>query len=71
MLKKITQSPFLNLFSGLILLVTAGYETWESFDDFSVGVHHGILVFSLIQIVKSIPEIMHGLKEIEEAAASS
>ena len=67
MLKKITQSPYLNLFSGAILLFTAGYETWNTFGEASLGVHHGIVVFSIIQIVKTIPKIMHGLKEVEKA----
>lgn len=67
MLKKITQSPYLNLLSGLILLMTAGYETWDSFEQATIGAHHGILVFGLIQIVKAIPEITVGLKELEAA----
>lgn len=68
MLKKITQSPYLNLLSGLILLTTAGYETWDSLEEATMGAHHGILIFSLIQIAKAIPEIMVGLKELDEAA---
>lgn len=67
MLRKITQSPFLNLFSGLVLLVTSAYEIAISVDEAFIGVSHGILVFSIIQITKVIPEIMHGLTEIEEA----
>lgn len=67
MLKQITQSPYLNLFSGLILLATAGYETISTLDESSLGVHHGILIFSVIQIIKVFPEIMHGLTEIQEA----
>jgi hypothetical protein len=67
MLRQITQSPYLNLFSGLILLITSGYETIVTLDKVSLGVHHGILVFSIIQIVKVIPEIMHGLTEIQDA----
>lgn len=67
MLQRIINSPFLNLISGLVLLVSAGYETVESFDHLTLGAHHGILFFSIVQIAKSIPEILHGLKEIDEA----
>ena len=67
MLKKITQSPYLNLLSGIILLLTASNEIWESFEKSSVGARHGIFIFSIIHILKSIPEITHGLKEVEEA----
>lgn len=67
MLKKIVQSPYLNLLSGVILLITAGYETWTSIEDMSLGVHHGMLIFSLAHIARTIPEVMHGLKELNEA----
>ena len=66
MLKRITHSPYLNFLSGVILLITAGYEVWESFGEISLGAHHGVAFFGIIQILKSIPEINHGLKELEE-----
>ncbi len=67
MLKKITQSEYLNLISGIILLITSGYEIFESFAEPSIGAHHGILIFGIIQILRAIPEIVHGLKELEDA----
>ncbi len=67
MLRKITQSPYLNLISGLILLLSSAYEIITTIDETSFAVRHGILIFSIIQIVKVIPEILHGLTEIEEA----
>ncbi len=67
MLRKITESPYLNLLSGLILLITSAYETFTTLDQATLGVPHGILVFSIIQIAKAIPEIMHGLTEVREA----
>lgn len=67
MLKKIIQSPYLNFLSGVILLITAGYEVWESFGETAVSATHGILVFSVVHIFRTIPEILHGLEEIETA----
>lgn len=67
MLKKITNSPYLNLLSGSILLVTSVYEISITASEALFGVSHGILVFSIIQMIKVIPEIMRGLTEIEEA----
>ena len=67
MLNKITQSSYLNLLSGTILLITAGYEMWEGFGEAGLGAHHGVAFFGLIQMLKSIPEIMVGLKELEQA----
>lgn len=67
MLEKITKSPFLNLFSGLVLLSTSAYETIMTLGEGHIGVHHGVLVFSIIHIVKVFPELMHGLTEVQEA----
>jgi hypothetical protein len=67
MLRQVTQSPYLNFFSGLILLTTSIYDIVMTVDKASFGVRHGILIFSIIQIVKVIPEIMHGLTQIQEA----
>ena len=67
MLRRITQSPYLNLLSGLILLTTSIYEIVMTVDKTSFGIRHGILIFSIIQIIKVIPEIMHGMTQIQEA----
>ncbi len=67
MFSKITQSSYLNLLSGTILLITSGYEIWEGFGEASLGTQHGVAFFGLIQIFKSIPEIMLGLNELEKA----
>lgn len=66
MLEKIVKSPYLNLLSGIVLLVMSAFETWDSFGDGSIGAHHGLLVFSVVHILKLLPEIMHGLREIDE-----
>lgn len=67
MLRQITRSPYLNLLSGMILLSAALYEIVVSVDEAAFGLRHGILIFSIIQIVKTLPEIMHGLTEIQDA----
>jgi membrane protein required for beta-lactamase induction len=67
MLRRITQSPYLNLLSGLILLMTSAYEIMVALDGVYFGVRHGVLIFSIIQIGKVIPEILHGLTEIQES----
>ncbi|MCD6525595.1 MAG: hypothetical protein J7K75_01210 [Desulfuromonas sp.] len=54
MLKKIVESPYLNLLSGLVLLMTAGYETWKKFEEFHLAAHHGIVFFSIVHIVKKL-----------------
>ena len=67
MLKKIVNSPYLNILAGVILLITAGIEIFESMEQPEIGMHHGIFVYAIVHILKSIPEIMHGLDDIEKA----
>ena len=71
MFENFIKSPFINLFCGLILFLTSGYETWISIDEFIVGAHHGILIFSIIQILKAIPDILQSFKEINMAVPST
>lgn len=65
-LTEITESPWLNLASGLILLITSGYEAWNSIGNLSLHAYHGVAAFGLIQTIKAIPELLHGLKEVQE-----
>ena len=67
MLRKISESPYLNIVSGVILLLTSGYEIWESFGESPIGSRHGVAIFGLSQIIKSMPEIIDGLKKYKEA----
>ena len=71
MLKKVVENPYLNFLSGMVLFITSGYETWTSFGEESLGAHHGVLLFSLIHILKVLPDIMEGLAELEEAHEAS
>ncbi|MCP4076209.1 MAG: hypothetical protein GY744_08490 [Gammaproteobacteria bacterium] len=66
MLKRIAESAYLNLASGIILVVTAGYEVVDLFGEAGIGVHHGVTIFGVVQIIKSIPEFTHGMKELNE-----
>lgn len=60
----------MNLLSGIVLFLTAGNEIWDSFGEASIAVHHSVALYGLIQILKSLPDIMEGLKEVEEAEES-
>jgi hypothetical protein len=65
MLKRILHSPHLSLFAGVVLLLSAGYETITTLESFTLGAHHGILLYSLIHIAKAIPELKEGIGQIE------
>lgn len=66
MLAKITENPIFNLLAGIILIITAGYECWDTIGEFKLGAHHGVAVFGLFQVLKSFPELLHGTKELKE-----
>ena len=66
MLAKITENPFFNLVAGMILIITAGYECIDTLGEFKLGVHHGVAVFGLFQVLKSFPEMFHGAKELKD-----
>ncbi len=71
MLNSFVQSPFVNLLCGLILLLTSGYEAWNTTEEFTIGAHHGVLFFSIVQILKALPEILQGSKEINVSVEST
>jgi hypothetical protein len=67
MLEKITKSPYLNLISGLVLLITASIETYEGLaQEMEFGIHHGILLYSILHLIRAIPEAMHGFDDLEK-----
>ena len=63
-LEKIARSPYLSLVSGIVLLVTAGWQIVSSFGEGGVGAHHGVAFYGLVQIIRSFPEIVYGAKDI-------
>lgn len=67
MLNRFIKNPFTNLLSGIILLLSSGYEVWSTIEEFTVGAHHGVLLFSIVHILKSLPEVLQGTKEINVA----
>ena len=69
-LKKIVSSPQLNLLVGLLLLYSGLSESWYEFqkmEDFHIGVHHGVILFSLMQILKTLPELFEGMDRLTQA----
>ena len=59
-------SPYLNLASAPLLLMSSGYEIWSRLAEHSVGVRHGVLLFSLIQIFKTLPDIAENLEKMRK-----
>ncbi len=65
LITRIAHHPYLNLFSGLVLLITASHEILLSLHEGKgIASHHGIAVLGVVQIIKSLPELMHGAEGI-------
>ena len=72
-LRWVAENPFLNLFSGLILVVAGLLECIATLVDgwyeLPIGSHHGLVLFGLLQMVKALPDTMKGLGFIEVSEA--
>jgi len=36
-------------------------------EGFRIGAHHGVILFAILQIMKTVPDFFEGLEYIEEA----
>ena len=70
-LKAFAQHPATQLITGLVLLISGGWEVvldlMNAEQSFRLGVHHGVALFGLIQILGSLPEVVEGLNRSFEA----
>jgi|TARA_B100001146_G_scaffold157903_1_gene139016 hypothetical protein len=60
-LKSIIQHPYLDLAVVGILLYSGISETLSEMEErkeFKLGVHHGIILFSIMHILKTLPELV-------------
>ncbi|WP_337173948.1 hypothetical protein [Paludisphaera sp.] len=72
--RRFTNHPATRLATGLILVVCSiaeGYDTF--FDDVRHGrlrAHHGLLIFGLMNMLRSMPDFVEGLESATEALAA-
>lgn len=64
-LRAVIASPYTQLITGVILLVsgcaTTYYEFAEADHTFRLGVHHGIVIWAVVQILGSLPDLIDGI----------
>jgi len=65
-LKEFVENPWINLISGLILLITSGNEILKTLGESDIGAHHGVAFFGLVQIIQSLPHILHGTEQVSK-----
>jgi len=70
-LKAFVKHPATQLATGLVLIISgmaeAIYDFTSAEHSFRLGVHHGVLVFGLVQVLGSLPELIEGLDRTFEA----
>ncbi len=67
MLKAIVCNPGINAMVGLILVISSGIEIFENSELGVVGSHHGVFLFGMMQTLKCLAELLHGLDSLEKA----
>ncbi len=68
-LKRFVKNPYVNIVVGILFLFSGVYETvreLKELEGFRIGVHHGVILFSLLQILKTVPDFFEGMEYIEE-----
>ena len=70
-LRQFIESPYTNLFVGLILFLTGLSDAWDTFYDdlshFRFHVHHGIMIYGLFSVVKTIPDLFSSLQYVHQS----
>lgn len=70
-LKKYVHHPAVELATGLILLISGIATTYHEFQaadhSLRLGVHHGVMVWALVQVLGSLPDLIDGLERSVEA----
>ena len=68
LLSKFAENTYVKLVAGLTLLLTSFYELVTEAEAGLQG-EHGIILFSLIHILRVLPELQHGASEIASTRA--
>lgn len=68
-IRRVTRHPAMNFFIGVIFMVTGGVEIWRGLGAdltaATIGAHHGVFLFGLLNVLKNIPDLFEGLKYVQ------
>ena len=64
-IRNFVEHPFTNLCVGLLLFASGFVEAYGSlytdFREMNIGAHHGLMLFGVMNILASIPDIIEGI----------
>lgn len=69
-MKNIVDNPYLNIVVGLLFLYSGIQEAvdhYEEVEAIKIGVHHGVILFSMLYVLKALPEVIEGLERVIQA----
>ena len=68
--RRIVENPYLNIAVGLIFLATGiaevAREIIEVEEEVNVGAHHGVVIFAILHLLRSLPELFEGLEYLQK-----
>jgi len=71
LLRCLTESPYLNMAVGLILILVSGDEVIESlrdgFDQADLNVNLSATLVGVVQMLKALPDLVEGMEYLERA----
>lgn len=68
-LRQFVENPYVNLVVALLLFYSGASEAWVQFkeaEEVTIGAHHGIMLLSILHVLKTIPEFFEGLDHIKK-----
>ncbi|HEX5756214.1 MAG TPA: hypothetical protein VFY12_07665 [Arenimonas sp.] len=67
-LRRVSEHPMVRLAVGLLLLVSGINESVSTFTgEFDFHAHHGVVLFALLHLAKTLPEVFDGVELIGKA----
>jgi hypothetical protein len=69
---RLAHNRWVNLITGIVLLVTALFElSVTAIEDalgFTIEVHHGVLIYAIVQVVRALHGTAEGVEGLEKVA---
>ena len=59
-LKYLVENRWLKMIVAFALFFSAGAEVLDSLEEIDVGAHHGVLLYSILNIFKTLPDFFEG-----------
>ena len=70
-LRRYIKSPATQFATGLILLISGLASAYDEFfqadNTFRLGVHHGVALWALVQVLNSLPDLIDGIERSFDA----